>query len=55
MVDSPPGMMRPSIAGEFVRGADEFSGCAEGLQSLDVRGVCALEGEDAYGEGALHC
>src|SRR5258708_24168396 len=38
-------------AGEVFRGADEFGGGSEGLQGLDVRGVCALEGEDAYGEG----
>jgi len=38
-------------AGEFFGGADEFGGGSESLQGLDVRGVCALEGEDAYGKG----
>src|SRR6266851_560329 len=41
-------------AGEFFGGADELGGGTEGLQGLDVRGVCALEGEDAYGEGSGH-
>src|SRR6266568_8005332 len=41
-------------AGEVFRGADEFWGGSEGLQGLDVRSVCALEGEDSYGEGVGH-
>src|SRR5258708_672265 len=38
-------------AGEFLGGADEFGGGSESLEGLDVRGVGALEGEDAYGKG----
>lgn len=38
---------------EFIGDTDEFRCLAEACEGLNVGGVCALEGEDAYGEGFL--
>ena len=50
VVDSPPGMMRPSRSGEFGGVRTSFAVDAEGGERFGVGFVCALEGEDADGE-----
>ncbi len=58
VVDSPPGMMRPSMAfgtGEFGRSADELRGGAEGGEDFGVGVVGALQGEDTDGQRCRHC
>ena len=47
VVDSPPGMMRPSRASRSAEDADEARSCAEGGERADVGVVGALQGEDA--------
>jgi hypothetical protein len=39
---------------EVCRGADEFGGCTEEAEGLGVGLVCALQREDADGEGIGH-
>lgn len=45
---------QPVDSDEFVGNADQPGGCAECSKGFGVGFVCALEGQDAYGEGFGH-